>query len=725
MNHLRFLKKTAISVLFIGICFQFGCQPKQPLYLSAKGHWQNQYIGKATQIEYPNVDIPSIPEVCDAVPPFTLDNPDPTAMWDLTLEEAIHMALKNSTVIRTLSGVSFSQAGVNGVPGALLQSPASIRTVYDTALVESDPRFGQEAALAAFDAHLDASAKWIKSDTPYRSTTGGTFGIPSDGGVFDIGISKYAATGTRFSLKHSNLYNDPYSTDVQGKGLATWSNYLEGGFVHPLLRGSGLEFNRIAGPNATPGSYNGVVVARISTDQSLNDFEMATRNIVADVEKAYWSLYYAYHRLDSVRSGWRAAQQTYHQTRNHAELGGRRGNAQNLAQSENNLFTFQQQMELAQNNLFNAEQNLRYILGQAASDGRLIRPIDEPITAPMKLDWYSIRCEALFRSPELRKQRWEVKRRELELTASKNFLLPNLDLEAGYRISGAGKDLMGSDSAYNSLTGGNYTGWTVGLTASAPFGWRREQAGARNAQLRLMKEKKLLQEQELELTHQLTESFRAISLQYQQMQTTLGAYRASTAEVLAVQNAYELGETTLDLLLQAQRRKAESETAYYSSVIDYNLAIMTLHYRKGSLLEYNNVCLLEGPWPGKAYFDAQRRARERDAGHYFNYGFTLPNVVSRGAYMQHQNQQTFDSMSYDMMPMVLEGEYEETYDYSMPLPPAPSQMMVDPHSVQQPIPTPVLPRATSPGNTPVSFVAPMVAEPTSTLTPTRNRRYVQ
>ena len=71
-------------------------------------------------------------------------------------------------------------------------------------------------------------------------------------------------------------------------------------------------------------------------------------------------------------------------------------------------------------------------------------------------------------------------------------------------------------------------------------------------------------------------------------------------------------------------------------VIDYNLAIMKLNYRKGSLLEYNGVTLAEGPWPMKAYFDANTRAQERDAGHYINYGMTEPRVVSRGAYPQIQ-----------------------------------------------------------------------------------------
>ena len=297
MNHLQRLTKTAVILFLISLCcFSFGCRPQQPLYLTEKGRYQNHYLSKATKIELPDVNVQSLAEVCHASVPLTLDNPDPDSMWDLTLEDAIQMALKNSKVVRTLGGVGFSQSGVSGAPGTLLQAPGSIRTVYDPALMESDPRYGPEAALAAFDAQLNAGARWTNSDTPYRLGTG-TAGVQEEGGQFSLGISKISAPGTQFWLNHV----DQYYVGGSGPTPVTWSSYLEGGFRHPLLRSSGIEFNRIAGPGGSPGMYNGVAVARINTDQSLNDFEMAVRNLVADVEKAYWNLYYAYHRLDSVK----------------------------------------------------------------------------------------------------------------------------------------------------------------------------------------------------------------------------------------------------------------------------------------------------------------------------------------------------------------------------------------------------------------------------------------
>jgi hypothetical protein len=82
--------------------------------------------------------------------------------------------------------------------------------------------------------------------------------------------------------------------------------------------------------------------------------------------------------------------------------------------------------------------------------------------------------------------------------------------------------------------------------------------------------------------------------------------------------------------------------------VDYNRSIAQLHFRKGSLLEYNGVFLAEGPWPGKAYFDAHRRARQRDASLYLDYGHSRPGVFSRGPISQQ-----FEPLGADARPMQL------------------------------------------------------------------------
>jgi hypothetical protein len=157
----------------------------------------------------------------------------------------------------------------------------------------------------------------------------------------------------------------------------------------------------------------------------------------------------------------------------------------------------------------------------------------------------------------------------------------------------------------------------------------------RHHQLLLTQSRRVLEDMELEVSHQIGDALRDVEFNYGVAQTRFNGWAASQDEVNAVESIYEAGRVTLDLLLDAQRRRAIAESSFYRSLADYNRAIMRLHYRKGSLLEYNGVYLAEGPWPGKAQFDALRRARQRDASLYLDYGFTRPSVVSRGPHPQH------------------------------------------------------------------------------------------
>jgi hypothetical protein len=163
---------------------------------------------------------------------------------------------------------------------------------------------------------------------------------------------------------------------------------------------------------------------------------------------------------------------------------------------------------------------------------------------------------------------------------------------------------------------------------------------------------------------------------YNQAEIAFNTRRAAQEEVRATEDSYELGKTTLDQVLDAQRRLAEQESSYFNSIVNYNLSITKLHYLKGSLLEFNNVALAEGPWPGKAQFDAIKQARKRDAGHYINYGYTRPGVISNGVYRQFQNPQNATTNYQGSFPSSEQVIYnDQAYMYegnTMPYQPGPT-----------------------------------------------------
>jgi outer membrane protein TolC len=628
-----------------------GCHPQEPFYVKNVDNDLKYWKGEATEIDYPDVNADRLPDTANAIAPFSLRNQDPKNFWDLTLEQAMEFALKNNKVMRNIGGQ------VQGPPDFLLRNPELAPTIYDPALVESNPRTGTEAALSAFDAQLQTSLTWEKQDSPQNVNLISSQFFPNvneaDLGTFQARIQKTAVSGGTFALSHNVAYaltNNPtrlYSSD--------WNVKLIAEMRQPLLQGAGTQFNRIAGPGALPGQFNGVMLARINTDIALTNFEASVRNLVSDVEVAYWELYFDYQRFGTAKQGRDDALAMWRKTYNLFTHGAKRGSAAAEASTRNQYYIYRTAAEQALNELYNTEAKLRFLLGLAATDGRLIRPKDEATTAKVTFDWCEVLAEGLVRSPELRQQKWLVKQRELTLIAAKNFLLPRLDLVGQYRWLGFGNRLDGPQpfdaddiltpedaNAYRTLTSGRYQEWQIGVQGQLNIGLRREMAGVRNAQLDLTKEQVILQEGELELSHQLAFSVRDIETNFVLMQTRFNRRKAAedqlkTDEVLYQSGIAETEEGTpiLNDLLRAQQEFSQAESDYYRAVVDYNKSIAQVHYRKGSLLEYNGVYLAEGPWPGKAYFDARRRSRARAASTYLDYGFTQPKVISRGPIEQN------------------------------------------------------------------------------------------
>jgi outer membrane protein TolC len=679
-----------------------GCRPQEPFYFhNPKDTDLTHYKGVALEIEETRLKVDSLAEVTEAGKPFALGQNQPKEIWDIKLEEVIQIALKNNKIIRTIGGQVSPQAPID----AILNNPDVVSSIYDPALMESNPRTGVEAALSAFDTQFATNVFWQKLDTPQNSTgISNPLVLQGDNANFVAQLQKINAAGGTSTLRH----NVQYALSNQSSSFqplpSDWNVNIEVEARQPILRGSGVQFNRIAGPGAQPGQYNGVMLARLNTDIALHDFEAAVRNLVSDTESTYWELYFYYRSLDAVIAGRDSALSTWQKVNALRREGGRGGEAAQEAQAREQYFLFRSTTEQALASLYDLEAKLRFLMGLAATDGRLVRPIDPPTTAKVAFDFHEISSEALVRNVELRRIKIGVQRRELELIASKNFLLPQLDVDALYRWRGLGNDLLNSSrtagtfltpgsNAYQSLTSGDFQEWQVGLQFQMPIGFRREHSGVRNAQLGLSKEIAVLKEAELVVSHQLRQAWANLENDYQLSYTNFQRRIAAQANVEAVQAAYETGTIQIDVLLQAQRLLAQAESDYYRSLVNYNKDIMTVHYRKGSLLEYNGVYLAEGPWPGKAYFDARRRARARDAALYLDYGFTQPRVISEGPYQQHADKSTsLDGVSEQTLPSENPSQPEAV--------PAPTPEPLDPgYNPKEAKPEPLIPSPPEPDAT--------------------------
>ncbi len=664
-----------IAYLQIGLVLSTGCHPTQPFFVGEDGDLSH-YLDSAMSIEYPEVQIQSVPEATDVIEPFSVDNQN-YEILDLSLEDCVSYALANTKLVRSLPG---SNQLTGDITAAILSSPSQqLRTMFETAITASTaspqptvldqngnrtlPRGaaranqvgGVEAALSEFDAQYSSFLAHNTTDRP-RNTGQNIFTpniFTARDSTYQSALSKRIATGGVVTARAQSIYSQ---NNVQAGSIARFvpsdfTQTLEIQIQHPLMRNRGTMVNRIP-----------VVLARINEDISLLQYEESIRNAVKEVEIAYWDLYCAYWALETARTARDVAQQVWQVANERYQA--KQGQLFAKAQAEAQLEQFQSQLTAAwgganlpgfDNGVTGKERKLRMLMGWPATDGRMVRPSDKPNIARVEFDWCEIQGETLQRNVDLRIQRWATKQRELELISAKNQILPEVNVSTLYRWLGVGDTLFRShgsgppfpqpgsegSSAWEGLTGGDYQEAALRLEfIPNAIGARNAHAFVRAAQLSLAREHTVLEEKEIAAVAKLSDELSFMKTHYELMQLKLNQWSQEEAAAQYWLDQFEVGNASLDLildnLLRAQERRTRAQQEYYRAVCEYNKSIVMVHLVKGSLLEYDNVTLQEGPWPEKAQWDATERARERDAAKYLQNGASRPAVISQGEYIQNQ-----------------------------------------------------------------------------------------
>jgi len=610
MRKKYWMRSTPWTAAALATLLAWGCQHthKETSFLGEAD--QDYYRTHATAIEYPDVVTETPESVRDTLPPHTLDTQDHCEIRELKLTEAVHIGMTNSEIVR--SGGQFLAAG-----NTLLAGSDRVLSIYDSAIQETGVLFGGrgvEAALADFDAQLNASMNAGRNTLPLNSLTN-PYNM-SETGQFSAGLNKTFANGGLVNLTHNVNY---LSTNQAGNFPSNYNGNVQFGYQLPLLAGSGTEFTRIAGPitrsfGGITGVSQGVVIARINNDLVLCDYEFALRNLTKDIEDAYWNLYLSYRLFDTAKEAYEGSLATWRIADTQLREGAL--SRADAAQAKDQLFAARAAVENTRSAIFTTETALRRLIGLPVNDNTVLRPAEEPTTAQLIPDWHYSVGEALTQRVELRKQKWTIRSLDLQLHAARSLTRPRLDATANYQVNSLGDNLAvnGGPSFYQGLTRGGADGWNAGVVMNMPVGLRSAHAQVQNYELRLTKAYKNLESSEEEIAHEMAVAFQELSRFYNLAKTNLNRFLAAEENVKFLEPSFRERDILLDVYLRAQVRRAEAQQAYYQSLVDYNKSITNLYYRKGTLLAYNNIHVAEGGWTTNAYKDAERLHGQRAYG---------------------------------------------------------------------------------------------------------------
>lgn len=600
-----------------------GCiETKNPIVYVGHANLEH-YKDVATSIEYADSNEPLNDAISQSQPPRRIGDLEKDEIWDLPLAEAIQIALKNNEIIRRNGGV--------------VEAPEVVPSAYDPAIQETEPLFGVgnsgtrgiEAALSDFDTTFSTNMLWGRNSSYQnnRFLSGGFTQftpIATETGTFSSSLEKTFASSGRFTLRHDwnySLDDLPLNSRLFG---SSYSGFVRAEYRQPLLAGSGTEFTRIAGPiDQNVGLDRGVVIARINSDISVGEFERAVQDMLKEVEDVYWDLFLSYQIFHNETIARDSAERNWQRVKIGLTVGRTQKSAE--AQARANYFEARSRTENALADIYANETRLRRLLGLPINEGKVIRPMDDPLEGEFTPDWHVALAEALTTRVELRQQKWKIKKLELQLRAAENLARPRLDMVSNYQVNGFGDQLFGVNdkdgntsqglrSAYETITQGEQTGWNLGFEFTWDLGFRSQLSTVRNVELRLAKSRAYLAAKELDIGHELAQSFQQAARSFTTARSHWNRMIAAQEQVDLIEEESRLRETTpeaIDLLLRAHMTLRDARLAYYASIIDYNKAMTDIEYRKGTLLKYDNVHLAEDLWEPGAYEEALRRAWAR------------------------------------------------------------------------------------------------------------------
>jgi outer membrane protein TolC len=596
---------------------------------------QNQFFLTARDLE--NAKGICLPPISDGergapiAPPGGLV-PAPTTVDDtqrqvryMSLREAISIALENGTIGGQGAAVpGIATDGLGGFGGGAVASPDSIRVLaLDPAITETNI----EISLSKFDVIWNNSVTWNHTETPTGTApvlVGG--GVPAvfgstetDNVNLSTGLVKPLPTGGVAGITFTTTYTQ---TDPRSSINPAWQPDLQFVFEQPLLQGFGVEINQLRDthpgslllPFATGGQVEGVLITRLRFDQERTEFERQVTFLLLNVEGAYWNLYGAYYQLYSREEGMRYAFEAWRLTKVGLQAG--RAAEQDLAQARLQYEQFRGQRLTALGQVLEDERQLRNLLGLRVEDGTRIVPSDAPTLTPVKPDWQTALNEALAQRPELILARQDLRFRQLNLIKVKDTLLPDLRFFATDDIHSIGTQLDGGstpNNAFHELFSDPLNNFSLGLRMNVPLGFRAAHATVRAARLNLERSYLSLQTDENKAELFLGLAYRQVLEFQQQIEIQQAALDAATTQLQRLYDLFRLGRSKpygADLIL-ALENWANSVSGVYSAIVQYNNALATFEFAKGSMLAHDNIYITEGPLPGCAQVRAVEHERQR------------------------------------------------------------------------------------------------------------------
>jgi outer membrane protein len=507
----------------------------------------------------------------------------------LTLQDAIELALENNTDI-LIQRYFPSIADLDLIRTTAGSNARGVGSVNPTALIGNNPATG------SFDPSLNTSVTFDSRHSPANNPlTAGT-------GTTSSTLSTQFTHNTNTNVQYLQAF--PTGTSIAA-GLSTTraSTTSSAQFFVPsvqtvgslsitqqLLNGWGVALNKRA-----------IRIARIARKGSDLAFAQSVLTDITSVQNFYWELVFARGDVDVQRRSVELAQRLYDDNQRQVQIGTLaplelvRAEAQ-LATAQQNLINSQTRQMQQQNSLLNVI--VKDLVDPSLTTIEVV-PIDSAQATPPVIENLQVSeavQEAMTKRPDVQLSKLNLTAHDVNLETVRSALLPTLSANAFISGTGLAGDTRktpittaGFGEALKTVFVGDFPDYQATFTLNIPLRNRPAQADVARALLAQQQDQARL----LQLQNTVAVDVQNSQIALRQARTAVEAAvktRVLQEQALAAeQTKFQLGASTIFLVVQAQRDLSTAASAEVRAQVNLMEAIASFERAMGRTLESNRI----------------------------------------------------------------------------------------------------------------------------------------
>ena len=339
----------------------------------------------------------------------------------------------------------------------------------------------------------------------------------------------------------------------------------------PLLKGAGRrEFQ------------HSIRLAKYDWQYASASAKLQLINTIATADRAYWELYKSKKILEVRQQQLKLTEKQLESARRFVAAGQKP--EVEILRAEAGLAGQQSDIIAAENAYRHSQRNLKYILNIPGLDiNGPTELIPQTETAPsfLKLDNKKLVAHAIQNRMELIQLELEMARNASDIAHYRNAKLPDLDLQYYYTINSLDETRSG---AYDMLGDKNYEDHRIALILRYPIGNYAGRSDLLAARQRRQQLEFSRADQRAFIEQEVHDALDNLNSSWQQINATRKSAQVDAKLFEAEKRQYEISMRTSTEVLEAQARYANSVSAEYIALANYQIALMQLAQSTGTLL---------------------------------------------------------------------------------------------------------------------------------------------